>query len=105
MDGFNKKERRSVDRARLYTLTILGDEIPSKAFIYGANWHQIKLKLNSELIFTVTATSEGLFALLDGCLCLLGVIIIVWHSFLAQYFEPSIVHIFSFLVENPLWQS
>jgi len=35
----------------------------------------------------------------------LGVIIIVLHSFLAQYFEPSIVYIFSFPVEIPLWQS
>jgi low temperature requirement protein LtrA len=49
--------------------------------------------------------SEGLFALLEGCLGHLGAIIIVLHSFLAQYFEPSIVYIFSFLVEIPLWLS
>jgi hypothetical protein len=66
---------------------------------------QIKLRLNSALIFTVTVTSEGLFAPLEGCLCLLGTIIIVLHSFLALYFEPSIVYIFSFAVEITLWQS
>ena len=50
-------------------MTILGDEIPSKAFNYGVNCHQIKLRPNSALIFTVTATSEGLFAPLEGCIC------------------------------------
>jgi hypothetical protein len=105
MDGFDKKGRRSVDRARLYTLTILGDEIPSEAFHYGVNCQQIKLILNRALIFTVTATSEGLFAPLEGRLCHLGAIIIVLHSFLAQYFEQSIVYIFSFPVEIPVWQS
>ena len=49
--------------------------------------------------------SEGLFAPLEGCLYLLCAIIIVLHSFLAQYFDPSIVYIFSFPVEIPLWQS
>ena len=49
--------------------------------------------------------SEGLLSLLEGCLRDLGAIIIVLHSFLAQYFEPSIVYIFSFPVEIPLWQS
>jgi len=72
MDGFDTKERRSVDCTRLQTLTILGDEIPSEAFNYGVNSHQIKLRLNSALIFTVTATSEGLFVPLEGCLCHLG---------------------------------
>jgi len=85
-------------------VTILGDEIPSKAFNYGANCHQIKLRLNSALIFTVTATSEGLFAPLEGCLCLLGGIIIILHLVLAPYFELLIVYIFSFLVEIPHWQ-
>jgi hypothetical protein len=85
--------------------TILGDEIPSKEFNYRVNSHQIILRLISALIFTVTATSEGPFAPLEGCLCLLGVIIIVLHSFLAQYFEPSIVYMFSFPVEIPLGQS
>jgi hypothetical protein len=66
MDGFDKKGRHSVDRARLDTLTILGDEIPSKAFHYGVNCHQIKLNLNRSLIITVTATSEGLFAPLEA---------------------------------------
>jgi len=79
------------------------DELPSKALNYGVNCHQIKLRLNSALIFTVTATSEGQFAPLKGCLCLLGMIMIVLLSFLAQYFEPSIVYIFSFPVEIPLW--
>jgi len=79
--------------------------IPSKAFNYGANCHQIKDRFNSALIFTVTATSEGLFAPLAVCLCLLAVIIIVLHSFLAQYFKQSNLFIFSFLVEIPLWQS
>ena len=45
--------------------------------------------------------SEGLFAPLEGCLCHLGAILIVLHSFLAQYFEPLIVYIFSFPVEFP----
>jgi len=30
-----QKGRRSVDHVRLQTLTIFGDEIPSKAFNYG----------------------------------------------------------------------
>jgi hypothetical protein len=63
----------------------------------------MKLRLNSALIFTVTAMTEGLFAMLEGVLCHLGMIIIVLHSFLAQYFKPSIVYIFSFPVEIPLW--
>ena len=49
--------------------------------------------------------SKGLFAPLEGCLCHLGTIIIVLHSFLAQYFKLSIVYVFSFPVEIPLWQS
>jgi len=81
------------------------EEIPSKAINYGVNCHLIELRLNSALIFTVTATSDGLFAPLEGCLCLLGAILIVLHSFFAQYFEPSSVYIFSFPVEVPLWQS
>jgi len=84
-------------------VTILKDEIPSKALHYGVNRHQIKLSLKSALIFTVTATSEGLFAPLEGCLCLLGVIIIVLHSCLAQYVEPSIAYIFIFPNRNPPW--
>jgi hypothetical protein len=47
-------------------MTILGDEIPSKAFNYGVNFHQIKFRLHSSSIFTVTETTEGLFALLEG---------------------------------------
>ena len=105
MDGFNKKGRRSVDCARFDTLTILGDEIPSKAFNYGVNCHQLKLRLNLALILTVTATSEGLFAPLEGCLSLLGAIIIILHLFLAQYFEPSILYIFRIPEDFPLWQS
>jgi len=65
----------------------------------------LAITLNSALIFTVTAMSEGQFAPLEGCLCLLGAVIIVLHWFLAQYFEPSIVYIFSFPVEIPFWQS
>jgi len=76
--------------------------IPSTAFNYGVNCHQIKLRLNWALIFTVTATSEGSFAPVEGCLCHLGTIIIVVHLFLAQNFKPSIVYIFSFLVGIPL---
>jgi len=57
------------------------------------------------VIFTVTATSKGIVAPLEGGLCLLRAIIIVLHWFLAQSFEPSIVYIFSFPVEIPLWQS
>jgi hypothetical protein len=49
--------------------------------------------------------SEGLFAPLEVCLCLLGAIIITLQWFLAQYFEPSIVYIFNFQKEIPLWQS
>jgi hypothetical protein len=86
-------------------VTILWDEIPSKAFNYGVNCHQIKVRLNSALIFTVTAISEGLFAPLEVCLCLLGAIIIVLQWFLPQYFEPSIVYIFNFQMDIPLWQS
>jgi len=80
-------------------LIILGDEMSSKTFKYVVNSHQIKLRLNSALIFTITTTSKGQLALLEGCLFLLGTIVIVLHSFLAQYFEPLIVYIFSFLVE------
>jgi len=105
VEGFHWNVRRGVDCARQYTVTILGDEIPSKAFNYGVNCNQIKLRFNSPLIFTVTATSEGLFAPLEGCLCYVGKIIIILHSFLEQYIEPSIVYILSFPVEIPLWQS
>jgi len=84
---------------------MLGDEIPSKAFNYGVNCHQIQLRLNSALLFTVTATSEGLLSPLEACFSLLGTIIIVLHSFFTQSFEPSIVYIFSIPVEIALWQS
>jgi hypothetical protein len=57
------------------------------------------------LIFTNTATSEGLFAPLEGCLYHLGAIIIVLRSFLAQYCELLIAFIFSRPVEIPCWQS
>jgi len=86
-------------------VTILGDEIPWTAFNYGVNCHRIKLRLNSALIFIVTAKSEGLFPPLEGCVCLLRAVIIVMNSFLAQYFETLIVNIFSFPVEILLWQS
>jgi hypothetical protein len=56
-------------------------------------------------MFTVTEMSIGLFALLEGGLCHLGAIIILVHSFLAQYIEPLYVYIFSLPVEIPLWQS
>jgi hypothetical protein len=48
--------------------------------------------------------SEGLFATLEDFYCLIGVVIIFLHLFLAQYFKPSSVYIFSILVEIPLWQ-
>ena len=63
------------------------------------------IRSNSALIFTVTPTSEGLLTPLEGCLRHFGVGIIVLHTLLAQYFEPSIVYIFSFLVEIPISQS
>jgi len=89
----------------MQSLTILGDEITSKALNYGVNCHQIKLRSNSALIFTATATSEGLFPPLEGCFCHPGLFLIVLHSFLAQYLKTSIVCIFSSPVEIPLWQS
>jgi len=63
------------------------------------------IRLNSALKFTVPAMSEGQFAPHDMCWCLLGTIIIVLHSFLAQHIEILILYIFNFLVEIPLWQS
>ena len=57
----------ALDSESLSPVTILGDEIPTKGFNYSVNCNQIKLRLNSALIFTVTATSEDLFALLEGC--------------------------------------
>ena len=93
----------ALDSKSLSPEMILRDEIPLNAFNYGDTCHQITLILNSALIFTVTATSEGLFAPLEQCLCLLGVIIIVLHLFLEKCFEPSIVYIFCFPVEIPLW--
>jgi hypothetical protein len=39
MEGFYTNGRSSVDRARLSTLTILVDEIPSKACNYGVLCH------------------------------------------------------------------
>ena len=95
----------ALDSKALLHLMILGEEISWKAFHHGVHWHQIKFRLNSALIFTVTAMSEGLFAPLEGCLFILGAIMVVFHSFLAQYFETSIVYIFCFPVELPLWQS
>jgi hypothetical protein len=95
----------ALDSKSLLPIMILGDEIPWKAFNYGVHCHQINLTFNSALIFTVTAMSEGLCALLQGSLCLRGAILIVLHSFLAQYFEPSIVYIFRFQMEIPFWQS
>jgi hypothetical protein len=104
-ETINKTGSRSIDYAKLQTVTILGNEIPSIAFNYRIICHQNKLRLNSASIFTVTATSQGLFAPLGGCLCLIGITIILQHLFLTQYFELSIVYIYSFLVEIPLWQS
>jgi hypothetical protein len=94
-----------LDSKLLSPVTILGNEIPWKAFNYWVHYHQIQLRLNSAFIFPVTATSEGLFAPLEGSLCLLGAIRIVLHLFLAEYFEPSIVCIFTFQMEIPLRQS
>jgi len=74
-------------------------------YILLMHCHQIKLRLNSALIFTVTAMSEDLFEPLEGSLYLLGAIMIVLHLFLAQYFEPLIGYIFSFPMEILLWQS
>jgi hypothetical protein len=71
---------------------------------YGVNCDKIRLRLYSALIFTTTAISEGLFATPEGCISHLGVVIIHLQSFMAQYFQPSIVYIFNFLVIIPLWQ-
>ena len=49
--------------------------------------------------------SEGFIAPLEGSLYLVGAIIIVLHLFMAQYSERSIVYIFSFSMEIPLWLS
>jgi len=95
----------ALDYKSLSRVTILGDEITWIAFNYGVYCHQIKLRLNSASIFTVTAKSEGLYAPLERSLRLLGSILIVLHSFLAQYFEPSIVYIFSFPTDIPFRQS
>jgi hypothetical protein len=105
MDRFDKKWSRSVHHIRLYTVTILADVISSIAVNYGVNCHQIILRLNSALMFTVTAMAEGLFAPHEDCFCLCGAFIIVLHSFLAQNFETLIVYIFSFQVETSLWPS
>ena len=53
----------------------------------------------------ITPTSEGLFLLFEGCVCLLYAVIIVLHMFLAQYFEPTIVYTCSFPVEILRWQT
>jgi len=45
MEVFNKNGRRSIDCARLHTLTIIRDKILWKAYNYGVNWHQIKLSI------------------------------------------------------------
>jgi hypothetical protein len=108
--GRNSKKQRGVvctvlDTKCLSRMTILRDDIPGNVFNYPVHCHPIKLKLNSVLIFTITVTSQGLFAPLEGSLCLLGAILIVLDAFLAPYFEPSIVYIFSFPMEIPLWQS
>ena len=50
MEGIDKNGRGSVDRARLKTLTILGDEIPCNEFSYWVNSDPIKLRLKSEYI-------------------------------------------------------
>jgi hypothetical protein len=62
------------------------------------------LRLNSALIITVTPTFEALVAPLEWCLYLLGTVVVPLHSVLAQFFEPSIVFIYSCPVEIPFWQ-
>ena len=47
---------------------------------------------------------EGLFGPLEGCLGLPAAIIVVLHSFFAQYIERSIVYIISFPVDIPVPQ-
>jgi hypothetical protein len=76
--------------------------IPSQASKYGVNCDHIKLRLNSALVFAVTAKSEGQLAPHEGCLCHYGTINVAWNLYLAKYFEPSFVHIFSFPLEIPL---
>ena len=92
------------DSKSLSPVTTLGDEIPWQAINYRVNCYQIIARLNSTLIVTVTATSEGLVAPLEGHLYLYGAIITVLHSLFTQYFEPSIAYIFSFAVDIPLQQ-
>jgi hypothetical protein len=74
MEGFDNKASSRLERYRVYTVTILGYEIPSKAFNYVVHCHHIKLTLISALIFPVPATSEGLFPPLEGTVYLLGAI-------------------------------
>jgi len=94
-----------LDSESQWPVTILGDRIPWNTFNCRGNCHQSELRSNSALIFTVTATSEGLLTPLEGCFCLPRTIVIVSHSFLAQYFEPFIVYNFSFPVDIPCSQS
>jgi hypothetical protein len=105
MEGFDPKRRITVDRTGLKSVIILGNEIPCSALNYAVNCHQIKPRLFSALPLTVTATSEGLFAPLEGCLCLLDVNIILLYLCMAQYFKPSIVFNFNVTVQIPFCQT
>jgi len=81
--------------------TWTADGLPGAIANTQVNCHQI------ELIIDIYCYSDVwiIFAPLEGCLYILAAVILVLHSFLAHYFEPSIVCIFSFPVDIPLWQS
>jgi hypothetical protein len=85
--------------------TIHREAIPCTAFYYGDKCHEIKLRVNSALIVTVTVKSEGVFAPLEWCLCHLDSIIIVMNLLLTQYSPPCIVYVFSFSVDIPASQN
>jgi hypothetical protein len=64
--GIQKQGRHRLDHIGLRTMAIFRDKILWKAYNSLVHSHHIELRLNSALIFTVTATFEGQFALLEG---------------------------------------
>jgi len=95
----------STDLKQVSLDIILGEEIPWTAISYWVSSHQSKLRLNSARIFIGTAKSQHSFSPLEESLCLLGAIMIVLHSFLAQYIDPSIVYTFRLLLQIPFSQT
>jgi len=90
------------DTESVSLVTRLDDKIPLTPFNYGVNCYPSELRINSAMIYSITATSEGLFASAQGCLCLLDAIIIGLHSVFAHIIEPSIVSIVRFPAQIPL---